>query len=161
MKLPRLAVICDLREENWPSMDLAGEMLLSYLQQSYSDSISASSICPAMRRRFTSLPVKSNGIFFNDDRLINRFWDYPQWLKKRRREFDLFHVIDHSYGQLIHKRPTDRTIITCHDLDTFRCLLEPTRRRRSIPFKLMTKRILSGFCKAARVTCVSLATRDE
>ncbi len=55
----------------------------------------------------------------------------------------------------------DRTVVTCHDLDTFRCVLEPERQPRPRWFRAMTERILSGFRKAAHVIADSAATRDE
>jgi glycosyltransferase involved in cell wall biosynthesis len=77
------------------------------------------------------------------------------------KDFDLFHVIDHSYSQLVHDLPAGAAVVTCHDLDTFRCVLEPERQERPLWFRLMTERILSGFRKAAHVIAVSSATRDE
>lgn len=158
--LPRLAVVCDYREENWPSMDLVADMLLHNLQQDHAATIKATRLAPLMRRRFTR-GDKESGARFKADRVLNRFWDYPQYLSRRRAEFDLFHIVDHSYAQLIHELPPERTVITCHDLDTFRCLLNGTTERRSLLFRKMTKRIMSGLGKAARVLCDSTATRDE
>lgn len=158
--LPRVAVVCDYREEQWPSMDLVAEMLLVHLRQDHSERVAAAGLCPPMRRRFTHLRSNSRRLF-NADRLMNRFWDYSRWLKLKQDEFDLFHVMDHSYAQLLHKLPPERTIVTCHDLDTFRCLTDPSREPRSKLYRAMTQRILDGFCKAARVTCDSVATRDE
>lgn len=158
--LPRLAVVCDYREENWPSMDLVADMLLHNLQQDHTATIKATRLAPLMRRRFTR-GDKESGARFKADRLLNRFWDYPRILRRRRAEFDLFHIVDHSYAQLIHELPPERTVITCHDLDAFRCLLNGTMERRSLMFRKMTKRIMSGLGKAARVICVSVATRDE
>ena len=37
MALRRVAVVCDFREENWPSMDLVADMLVSHLQKDHSD----------------------------------------------------------------------------------------------------------------------------
>jgi glycosyltransferase involved in cell wall biosynthesis len=70
-------------------------------------------------------------------------------------------VIDHSYSQLVHDLPAGRSVVTCHDLDTFRCLLDPEREARPRWFRAMTARILSGFQKAAHVIAVSAATRDD
>ncbi|MBC7909379.1 MAG: glycosyltransferase family 4 protein, partial [Pyrinomonadaceae bacterium] len=67
----------------------------------------------------------------------------------------------HSYAQLVHHLPAERTIVTCHDIDTFRCLLEPEREPRSKLFVAMTRKIFDGLRKAARVTCDSHATRDD
>src|SRR4051794_14000775 len=97
MSLPRLAVICDLPEENWHSMDLVAEMLLKHLHTEHAATISAEAIRPHLKRRFGRLPLKS-AASYNADRLINRFHDYPRLLKKERERFDLFHVVDHSYA---------------------------------------------------------------
>ena len=160
MSLPRLAVLCDYEEENWPSMDLVADMLLSHLHRDYSNLISATRIRPAMRRRLSS-DHSAVGSGFNADRFLNRFWDYPRVARSRKADFDLFHVVDHSYGQLLHELPAERTVITCHDLDTFQCLLNPEQEPRSFLFRKMMQRTLSGFRSAARVTCDSVATRDE
>jgi glycosyltransferase involved in cell wall biosynthesis len=56
--------------------------------------------------------------------------------------------------------PADRTVVTCHDLDTFRCLLEPEREPRPRWFRAMAQRVLSGFQQAAMVVCNSETTRQ-
>ena len=94
-------------------------------------------------------------------RLFNRFAVYPSWILRNRDRFDLFHITDHSYSHLIHSLPKDRCVVTCHDLDTFKCLLEPHLEPRSIAFRAMTRRILDGFRSARRVICVSSYTRDQ
>ena len=158
----RLAVICDYAEENWPSMDLVAEMLLRHLDADYASLVKATRICPSLHHRLSRLPtLRKTNLALNADRLINRFRDYPQFLKRRRHEFDLFHIVDHSYAQLVHQLPPERTIVTCHDIDTFRCVLEPENDRRSVAFVAMARRILDGLRKAARVTCDSVATRYE
>jgi glycosyltransferase involved in cell wall biosynthesis len=159
-KPARVAILCDIVEENWSSMDLIGEMLFNHLQRDHADAFAATRLSPSMRRRFTRVRPASP-YFFNADRFVNRFWDYQRWIEPRKREFDLFHVIDHSYGQLLHRLPPDRTIISCHDLDTFRCLLEPQSEPRSILFRRMMTHVLNGFRKASLVVCDSIATRDK
>ncbi|MEE9208752.1 MAG: glycosyltransferase, partial [Gemmatimonadota bacterium] len=159
---PRLAVICDLLDENWPSMDLVAEMLLTTLQRSEAPGIRASRVRPDMVRRFSRMgPFRNGRLAVNADRFLNRFWDYPRLLADIPREYDLFHIVDHSYAHLVHALPPHRTIVTCHDLDAFRCLVEPDGERRGLPYKKMATRILSGLRKAAHVTCDSAATRDE
>lgn len=168
----RVGVICDFSEENWPSMELVGDMLLSSLQADHSQSIEATRIQPAMKMRFAKMgqnanghsangTLYANGSRFNADRVLNRFWYYPRYLHSRQTDFDLFHLIDHSYAQVIHTLPSHRTVVTCHDLDTFQCLLNPVDEPRSLLFKKMVNRTLTGFRKAARVICVSGTTRDE
>jgi glycosyltransferase involved in cell wall biosynthesis len=156
----RVAVVCDLREENWHSMNLVADALIEGLESRHAGQFSAARVCPPLRRRF-SRAGESAGRRFNADRLFNRFLDYPRHVARRRPEFDLFHVVDHSYAQLVHRLPAERTVVTCHDLDTFRCLLDPEAEPRSRAFRAMTRCVLGGLRKAARVACASAHTRDE
>jgi glycosyltransferase involved in cell wall biosynthesis len=167
----RVAIVADFLEESWPSMNLVAEQLVNAQNQlsgSNSDDLgvvtSAEFSCrlirPPMRRRF-SRPEQTVGRGYTLDRLVGRFYDYARYLRKLRPQFDLFHLADHSYSQLVHSLPPGRTIVTCHDLDTFRCLWEPGHAGGGPFFVAMTRRILSGLQKAAHVCCVSRATRDE
>jgi glycosyltransferase involved in cell wall biosynthesis len=157
-----LAIVCDLAEEKWPSMDLIGEMIFNQLQVVMKDDFRVTRVCPPMSRRFTLLPLAGRSwMALTADRFCGRFLDYPRWLRNNREEYNLFHIVDHSYSQLVHELPPERTVITCHDLDTFRCLVEPEREPRSALFRAMTRRVLTGMQRAARVTCVSAATRDQ
>jgi len=153
----RLGVICDLVEEHWPSMDLVGDMLLAQLEGSSAAGIDAQRIRPPMLRRFTAAGSADFQFRFNADRFLNRFWDYPRFLRGYRRAFDIFHLIDHSYAQLVLELPPERAIVTCHDTETFRCLLEP-KAKRSALFRAMARRTLRGLRMAARVVCPSVAT---
>ncbi len=162
LRKPRVGLICDFAEENWPSMDLVADMVFERLQREHGAGLEVVRICPPLTRRFGRLPaIGKRRVFQNADRLLNRFVDYPGSLKPLVYDFDLFHVIDHSYSQLVLDLPPGRTVVTCHDLDTFRCVLEPERHPRPSWFRAMTKRILRGFQKAAHVVAVSAATRDE
>jgi glycosyltransferase involved in cell wall biosynthesis len=118
--------------------------------------VDATFVRPLMVRRF-SREGDGRGRGFTADRLVNRLWDYPRTLARRRDAFDVVHVTDHSYAQLVHVVPPERTVVTCHDLDTFRSLLEPAAEPRPWPFRLMTRHILGGFRKAARIVCDSEA----
>jgi glycosyltransferase involved in cell wall biosynthesis len=157
----RTAILCDLAEEGWPSMDLVGDMLSRNLAEHCSVAVAATQVRPAMKRRLTRIGGLKNGLPWNADRWMNRFRDYPRWLRANRGRYDLFHIVDHSYSQLIHDLPPGRTVVTCHDLDTFRCLVEPEREKRPAWFRAMARRILSGFQMAAHVIAVSETTRNE
>lgn len=150
----RVAIVCDFAEEQWPSMDLVAAMLLEFLARDHRGRIEAHAIRPRFVRRFTRAGNFASPMF-NADRFINRFIDYPIALRSVRDCFDLFHIIDHSYSHLVHELPAGRAVLTCHDLDTFRCVLDPARERRSEPFRAMVRRIMDGFRKAERVCCVS------
>ncbi len=143
-------------------MDLVATMIRDHLVRNHTGEVEVTSLVPTYQYRAAHLPgVGDKGLARNLDRIINRFWDYPRALKTdvRRDAFDLFHLADHSYSQLLHALPAGRVVITCHDLDTFRCLLEPAAEPRPRWFRSMTERILSGFRKAAAVSCDSEATR--
>ncbi len=155
----KLAVVCDLSEENWPSMDLAAETLATSVRGMAGRPLEVSLLRPQMRRRFTNAAGNDGGWRFNADRLANRFWDYPRWLRKRRNDFTLFHLADHSYAQLVHELPAARTLVTCHDLDTFHCLLNPPQEARSPVFRRLVRHTLHGLQKAARVICDSETTQ--
>jgi glycosyltransferase involved in cell wall biosynthesis len=158
----RVALICDFVEERWPSMDLFGEMILAHLQSEHAGAVAVTRICPPLRSRLARWsPLHMHRMAWNADRLVNRFWDYPRVLGRLARtgDFDLFHIVDHSYGQLAHVLPPGKTVITCHDLDAFRSLLEPASEPRPRWFRAMARRVLSGFQKAAVVICNSQTTR--
>jgi glycosyltransferase involved in cell wall biosynthesis len=158
----RVAIIADFAEEGWRSMDLVADMLVERLAAEHARSVAATLIRPRFVRAMTRLPVVSQtGVGFTTDRALNRFIAYPLRLRAHRGEFDLFHIVDHSYSHLVHQLPAGRTIVACHDLDAFRCLLEPESEPRSPVFRAMTRRILSGMRKAAAIICSTAALREE
>lgn len=157
----RLGVVCDYPEEGWVSMDLCAEMLDKHLSEHFSERVQVTRLCPPFRRRASRFPILGRQkAALNADRAANRFWDYPRWLRTLRDDFDLFHVIDHSYAHLVHSLPAKRTVVTCNDLNAFSCLLNP-KKRPSRLFQRMTRHILSGMQSAARVACISQATTDQ
>jgi len=159
-KLLRVAVIADFLEEGWPSMDCVAESLAASLGAGARPDLGAELVRP--RFLGSSLRRRAQGErAFAGARLCNRFAVYPAWIMRNREWFDLFHIPDHSYRHLIHHLPRARCVVPCHDLDTFKCLLEPRLEPRSIAFRAMTRRILDGFRSAHRVICVSNATRDQ
>ncbi len=149
----RVAVICDFPEERWPSMDLVGDMLCDNLTRHHSRDVQATVIRPRM-------PFTRKGVAGTLSRVYGRYFYYPRKIRNRRERFDLYHIVDHSYAHLAHELPPERTIITCHDMDAFRCLIDPSSEHRSWAFRAMTRQILAGMQRAGRVTCDTAATRD-
>jgi glycosyltransferase involved in cell wall biosynthesis len=157
----RVAIIADYLEEGWPSMDLVADMLFDRLQREHASTIAATLVRPQMRRRAARLPGSSSTTLLQGiDRVTNRLWDYPRLMAGLDASFDLFHIVDHSYAQLVHRLPADRTIVTCHDLDTFRSIFDPGAEPRTPMFRAMTRYILAGLQKAGHIACDSHATRD-
>jgi glycosyltransferase involved in cell wall biosynthesis len=159
MKPLRVAVVCDFVDEKWPSMDLVGNMLVERLAREHIGAIEVTAIRPRFICKFDRVAPFARKTIFKLERLLNRFIYYPKILRALRSEFDLFHIVDHSYSHLAHDLPGGRVVVGCHDLDAFRCILQPECDRRSWPFRAMTRRILGGFKLAARVCCVSDVTR--
>jgi glycosyltransferase involved in cell wall biosynthesis len=153
----RLAVIPDFAEEGWPSMDLAAEMLLRE-----ASGVEASRVCPPFRRRLMRVPVLGRKRFaYNADRLLNRHLDLPRFLRRRAADFDLFHVVDHTYAQVVHALPQGRAGVFCHDLDAFGCLLDPARDPRPSWFRALARRTLKGMQAAAVVFYSTASVRGQ
>lgn len=161
MKPVRLGVICDLREEGWHSMDLIGDMLLETLPGIAAGAIAATRLCPPMIPRWTRLPLVGGAARARlGDRLAGRLWDYPRWLAPRIHDFDVFHIVDHSYAHLVRVLPPERTIVTCNDVDAIQPAL-PGVASRVDPARLLASRILDGLSEATHVACISHATRTN
>ena len=163
MSLPRLAIICDLVEENWPSMDLVAEMLLQRLASADRPVFEAVRVCPPLARRFTRLPAlrRQKRVAFNADRLLNRLWDYPRHLRRQRNDFEFYHVCDHTYANVVHALPRGRTGVFCHDLDAFRSILHPDTEPRPRWFRTMARRVLSGLQRADVVFHTTTTVRAQ
>ena len=142
----KVAIIADLLEEKWPSMDLVADMLVEHLRREHASADRAGSDQAAAPRSIGSCARQpgTRRAAFTVDRFTNRLWDYPAVTRGIAGSFDVFHIVDHSYAHLVHTLPADRTLVTCHDLDTFRSILEPGHDVRSFMFRAMTRRILAG-----------------
>lgn len=158
---PKLAVVRDFREEGWPSMDLVADMLLAQLRRDPSG-LEIEEIAPRFRKVVGGLPIVGNsGTGRNIDRLWNRFVTLKRAVRSAAKHCDVFHIVDHSHAHLVLALPAERTGVYCHDLDTFRCLLEPESEPRPFWFRTMARRILAGLRKAAIVFYNSNGTRDD
>jgi glycosyltransferase involved in cell wall biosynthesis len=143
-------------------MQFCAEMLLQSLPRQGSGAVKPIPVQPPFRRRLGALPgLGQRGFAWAGDRMLNYFWDYPRSLKQQVSQFDWFHVVDHSYAQLVHALPPERTGVFCHDIDAFRCLLQPDQYPRSIRYRAMQTRILQGFQKAAVVFYTTQKVRQD
>jgi glycosyltransferase involved in cell wall biosynthesis len=156
LKPLRVAVIADYAEERWPSMDLVADMLTMHLRSEHAGIVEATLIRPRMPLRASRLLNGARTL----DRVSARFLDYPRALRRIAGGFDVYHVVDHSYANLVHVLPRARTLVTCHDVDAFRSVLQPAEERRSLPYRILAGRILAGLRAAGHVACDSEATRS-
>ena len=142
---PRVAVVADLREERWHSMDLVAEMSLLNVEKSDG----------AVRR--DNRGAAHHGATFhaiaahrrNSDRGYRGSDSQPRLglpavaSLPGASEFDLFHIMDHSYAHLALHLPAGRSLITCHDLDAFRGVL-PGSHGGSIVQRALGRRLIAG-----------------
>ena len=156
----RLAIVADLLEERWPSMDLVAEMLFSQLTAGRREfGLDVAMLRPSLGRQRHTVTA-TPGLERPFDRFLHRFWGYSMWLRARARWFDVFHVVDHSYAHLVHVLPAHKTVVTCHDVDAFLSIVQPELTTSKMP-SLLARLVLSGMRKAAYVTCDSQATYDD
>jgi glycosyltransferase involved in cell wall biosynthesis len=143
-------------------MDLVADQLLANLTVNHAATIRAEALCVPFRTRFGRLPILGRRRqAFNADRLLNRLHDYPRYISARARSFDVFHVCDHSYANVVHRLPAERTGVFCHDLDTFRSILSPQKDPRPRWFRELARHILGGMQKAAVVFYTTAVVRAE
>ena len=149
----RLGLLPDFREEGWHSMDLVADMLAHEIAAGHAGEVVADSLCPSYRARLIKVPAIGRSAFArNADRVLNRMRVYPAHLRRLElSKYDVFHVCDHAYANLVHALPAERTGVFCHDLDTFRCLLAPKLEPRPRWFKAMMRNVRAGFEKAALI----------
>ena len=158
----KLGIICDYLEEGWLSMDICAQMLHDRALKLPNTNINVSQIRPTFYRRFQHLgSVLGKRQSFNADRFINRYWDYPRYLQSCQRNFDFFHIADHSYAHLVHSLPADRTGVFCYDLNAFSSIVEPNEYRGDPIYREMAKRILSGMQRAAIVFYCAETVRHQ
>lgn len=156
----RLAFVCDYAEEGWPSMDLVAAMLPRAVTDAAGKTMQVDRLQPSASPRLQRI-AGSRWSAAIGDRVINRYWDYPRWLRSRAASHGVFHILDHTYAHLVHVLPAQQTVVTCHDLDAFRCVLDPDAAPQPWLFRQLVRRTLGGLRLAARVACVSEAVRKE
>ncbi|MBL4850390.1 MAG: glycosyltransferase [Planctomycetes bacterium] len=141
-------------------MDLCADMLANEL--TLAGRVELVSHDPRYRQRARGLPfLGERKLAFNADRIFNRYFDYPRQLARLRESCQLFHVVDHSYAQLVQSLPGERTGVFVHDLDCFRSLLEPERDPRPAWYRKLIRSTLRGLTQAALVFHTTDAVRAE
>ena len=153
----RVAVLADMLEEQWPSMDLVADSLLSEFRRQPELAIEPRLVRPPLLRlsapwRRPPRPVPT------PDRVLNRFWLYRRSLP-RLKDADLFHVVDHSYAHLANYLPAGRCVVTCHDIDAFTPFLRASSAGSGLP-AFLVRRLVSGLQRAALVACPSDVTSE-
>jgi glycosyltransferase involved in cell wall biosynthesis len=153
----RLAVVRDYRAEGWLSMDLCADQLLMHLPK---ELLQVTEVAPPFRRLLSRWPCTSR-TGFNADRFVNRYLLLPRHVCRVASRVDFVHIVDHSYAHLVHAVPGGRAGVYCHDLNAFRCLLQPDREPRPRWFCRLVQHVLDGFRQAAVVFYNSRHTGEE
>jgi glycosyltransferase involved in cell wall biosynthesis len=160
--MTRVAVLCDLLEERWFSMDLLADMLLENAGrvagielERVRPELSPSLARLALARGATARERWSKRIGLG----LGRYATYPLAVYGQSSLFDWFHIVDHSYAHLALELPAGRSGVYCHDVDAFRPLFE--RPRASLPHRALARILLAGMRRARVVFHSTLAVRDE
>jgi glycosyltransferase involved in cell wall biosynthesis len=135
-------------------MDLVAEMLSGELRRGFASEVNVTDIRPNLPRVARRLGFGSPATRLNVDRFLGRFGTYPASVALRRREFDFFHVVDHTYASLVSVLPANRTGVYCHDLNAFEAVIEPLRVPRPAWFRTMARAQLKAL-KTARLIFVN------
>jgi glycosyltransferase involved in cell wall biosynthesis len=149
----QLHVLFDARDEGWPSMDLAGEMLVRGLEAL--GRFAVHPLRPSLPR--VGRRLAATRTTHNLDRVFGRYLLYPLRARGLPRGA-LFHIVDHSYAQLVHALPAERTGVYLHDLDTFAPMLGVP----STPvLEALSRLTLRGLQRARRVFVSTEVMRSE
>lgn len=64
---------------------------------------------------------EGNSLLSGLNKYYQRYWNYPQYVKNKKQDVDIFHVIDHSDGHLAYwlKDTGKPVVVTCHDIVNF------------------------------------------
>ncbi|MGQ9584813.1 MAG: glycosyltransferase family 4 protein [Anaerolineae bacterium] len=146
----RIHLFRDLPQERWPSMEAYADGLLAGFAANQDAEmevtpISGPSLIPSLR-----------GPLGRGLTLAARAALYP--IRARRQQGEVNHVVDHSYGHLVHFLEARRTVVTVHDLAPL--ALQDVGGRWRVASRLWTW-ALAGVLKAARVIADSEFTRRE
>src|SRR6185436_10921309 len=73
-----VGLVADYREEGWPSMDLVADMIERHVPAVSGGTVSIVALRAPFVRRLPSRSESPNSV----ERVVNRFWDYPRWLRR-------------------------------------------------------------------------------
>src|SRR4249919_2489869 len=146
----RVAVVADMLEERWPSMDLVAEALMRELPLQTAHPVEPRLVRPALVRVVDRLRPGNGSQPSTADRVFNRFFVYPRRLERLSRSCEVFHIVDHSYAHLALSLPPGRVVTTCHDLDTFRGFHTPGGVDTGLP-RFLVNRLVKGLRASALV----------
>jgi glycosyltransferase involved in cell wall biosynthesis len=155
-----VGILADMLEENWASMDLVAETLMRELPAQDAWPVRPRLVRPTLVPVIRRVRRGANGAGTTADRVFNRFWLYRRALVGLPRRCDVFHVVDHSYAHLALALPRGRTVVTCHDTDTFRGFLTAGSIETGLP-GFLVRRLAAGLARAALVVCPSQATAAD
>jgi glycosyltransferase involved in cell wall biosynthesis len=146
----RVLLIRDVPQERRFSMERFADELEAHLP---GQGIEVEAMALEESRRLAALRLQRL------DSYTLRFVRYP--LAARRRDADLYHVVDHGYAHATALLPPERVVITCHDLMLLRAAAGyagfAPQKLSVLRFKWST----SFLRRAAHVVCDSEATRED
>jgi glycosyltransferase involved in cell wall biosynthesis len=107
---------------------------------------------------------EGNSLLSGLNKYYQRYWNYPQYVKNKKQDVDIFHVIDHSDAHLAYwlKDTGKPVVVTCHDLVNF---IQPENARGQARIATVSmaawKWAVKGLCKADHIISVSNHTAKD
>ncbi|NLE77208.1 MAG: glycosyltransferase family 4 protein [Chloroflexi bacterium] len=140
----------DLPQERWLSMEIYADGLLAGLAELGGADLRVSAVVGP------PLGASLSGGLGRGMTLLARAWLYP--LRVRQRGGEINHILDQSYGHLVRRLHSERTVVTVHDLAPLACLGPGVGR--GVGDRLW-REALRGTLQAARLVADSQFTRAE
>lgn len=147
-----IRILKDFLEDKRVSMENYAEQLNLFIGNQIEFNVK--SFTPRISDFIGSLPLSDANIM-----RIARFFLYPRQINKFHA--DIFHIVDHGYSHLLKGLPSQKTVVTVHDLIPLLAYkgLVPGMQYRHRPY--FVEYSLSFLKKAALVVAVSESTRGD
>jgi glycosyltransferase involved in cell wall biosynthesis len=156
----RVALLRDLPQENWHSIEVYGDRLTQGLRALTADVefIEVRGQAQAWPDLWFPTPYGRPASLRTLGLYLSRWVRYP--LALRRVQADVYHVLDNSYGHLVFFLDPHRTVVTCHGGGS-----GPPRKIRQWnpegPAMWMFDLAFRGTLRAARIVAVSEYVKQE
>jgi len=151
----RILLVANYRPDGQESMQRYAYWLAQALEQR---GIAAEVIRPKVWVNHLSV----HGLVWKYLGYIDKYLIFPSFLRRRARQFDLVHILDHSNSMYLSTVAHLPNLITCHDLLAIRAARGEFAARPVKPLgRVLQSWILKGLCRAPHILAVSSKTKED
>lgn len=151
----KVSLFRDFIGEGFISMEVYADNLKDAIMRNLNNRVGINEICP-----------NPNNLFLTNRKLFSKniwtFYKYVIYPRGKKPKSDINHIIDQSYGHLVHFLDARKTIVTCHDLMPLK-IEEGIVKKHSLfrPGLLLAKYSYSGLKKTAKILADSESTKKD